>query len=229
MSPQAGMMLVKQVLPLIGGAIGRGVVKPVGCEDAKDLKAEGIAIAAAMLDAAEQKGKPVTPGNIAFYAIQSLRVGRRSGYAGNSDVMSAGARMAGHVIVTSMDEPRGTPSDDPEGEITLHDFLADPHEDAGAEAGRRIDWENAVSTMDSRMQGVVEGTAQGISNQEIAAQYGISAPRCCQVREAAAHKIAAAWGGNPVVDATQETAWAKHVRAYAQRRACRAERAGRMS
>jgi len=30
-----------------------------------------------MLGAAEQKGKPVTPGNIAYYAIQSLRVAHR--------------------------------------------------------------------------------------------------------------------------------------------------------
>lgn len=34
-----------------------------------------------------------------------------------------------------------------------------------------------------------------------------------------------AWGGDPVLDATVESAWSKSVRAYAERRACRAERA----
>jgi len=229
MSPHAGFILLEQIMPLIGGAIGRGAVKPVGCEDQEELKAEGCAIAAGMLDSAEQSGKPLRASSIVFYTLQSLRAGRRSGAGGASrtDAMSPAAQLDGRVQLTSMDEPRGIPDDDPDGELTLHDFLGDAHEDAGAEAGRRIDWQDALLVMDHRMQGVLVGTAEGLGNQELATRYNISPPRCCQVREAAGAKIAAAWGGNPVVDATRESGWSRHIRAYTQRRQCRAERAAR--
>ena len=229
MSPQAGFILLEKIMPLIGGAIGRGAVKSVGCEDQEELKAEGCAIAAVMLDRAERSGKALMPASIVFYALRSLRSGRRSGIggAGRVDAMSPAAQLDGRVQLTSLDEPRGIPDDDPDGELTLHDLIADRHEDAGAEAGRRIDWDAALLTMDTRMQGILVGTAEGTSNQELAARYNIAAPRCCQVREAAGPKIAAVWGGNPVVDATRETAWIKHVLAYSQRRQCRAERAAR--
>jgi hypothetical protein len=126
-----------------------------------------------------------------------------------------------------MDEPIGVDENDSDYELTLHDLIADQHEDGSSEAARRIDWDDALETMDDRMCGVVMGTAEGLGNQDTAARYRISPARCCQIRETAGAKIAAAWGGDPVADAAQEPAWIKHVLAYTQRRQCRAERAAR--
>ena len=167
------------------------------------------------------------PASIVYFAIQSLRSGRRSGYAGRQDAMCPAATLDGRVSLASLEEPIGFDENDPNYEVPLHDFLATPGEDGSSEAARRIDWDAALATMDPRMQGILAGTAEGTSNQDIAARYRISPPRCCQVREEAGVKISAAWGGGPVVDATREAAWAKHVRAFAQRRACRAERIAR--
>jgi hypothetical protein len=225
MSPQAEMLLLNEIQPRIQAAVGKGRVRMVGSEDTRELVQDGLCIAAKMLDAAETQGKAVTAGNIAFFAIQSLKSGRRFGYAGKSDVLSPGAMLAGHASVVSLDEPRGEPDDDPDGEFTLHDVLAATGEDAGTAAGRRIDWDQALQTMDARTRGILQGTAEGVGPGELAARYSISAPRVCQVRDAAGAKITQAWGGNPVVDATRETAWIKHVRTYAQQRTCRACRA----
>ncbi len=229
MSPSAGMLLVNEIRPRIQAAVGRGCVRPYGCEDVKELVADGVAIAARMLDSAEAAGKKVTPGNVAFFALQTLKSGRRSNRAGRQDAMCPAAALDGHVAITSMDEPRGVTDDDPDGETTLHDLLASSGEDGSTEAARRIDWNSAMQTMDDRTRAVLRGTAEGVGTGELAARYHVSAPRVCQVREAAGAKITAAWGGNPVADASREAGWAKHVRTYAQRRACRAERAARQA
>lgn len=223
MSPSAGMMLLQQIVPLIAGAIGRGAVMPVGSEDTEELKAEGYALAAALLDSAEARGKTITASNIAYYALQLLKSGRRSGYAGRTDVMSAGAQLDGHASIVSMDEAMG--EDDEGDEHNLHDVLADWSHDGSHEAARRMDWNLALQTMDDRMRDVLQGTAEGIGTRELAVRYEVSAPRICQVREAAGNRIRSAWGGDPIADATRDAGWAKHVRAHMQRRACRAGRA----
>ena len=227
MSPAAGQLLVNRILPLICGAIGRGRVKPVGTEDRQELESEGTAIAAAMLHSAESRGKRVTAGNVAHYTLQTLKSGRRSCGGGRYDAMGSAATADRKVSLVSMDEARGVADDDPDGEISLHDLLASPGDDGGALAGRRIDWADALGTMDTRMAGVVLGTAEGIPTSELATRYNISAPRVCQVREAAGDKIAEAWGGSPVQDTIQEVAWTKHVRSYTQRRTARAARAAK--
>ncbi len=216
--------MVNEILPLIQAAIAKGVVKPTGCEDAEELAAEAVAMAAEGLESAERRGKTVPANSVAFYAVQRLKYGRRSGYAGKADVMSAAAMLCGRVRMRSMDESMGVDEDSGD-ELTLHDILAGSGEDVESAAARELDWDTALQTMDDRMRAVVQGTAEGIGTGELAARYSISAPRVCQVRESAGEKILGAWGGDPINDATRETAWGRHVRSYAERRACRAERA----
>jgi hypothetical protein len=225
MTATAGLLLTDHILPLIASAIARGAVKPVGTDDVEELQAEGIALAAALLDSAEARGKQVSASSVAFYALQGLKSGRRSGYAGRADAMSAAAILDGAVHIRSMDAAMQPDEDDPDQDLTLHDLIAASNEDPATEAGRNVDWDTALDTMDDRMRGVLAGTAEGVGTGEMALRYRVSPPRICQVREAAGDKIQAVWGGNPIKDATRQAAWTKHVRTYAQRRACRAERA----
>ena len=225
MSPSAGMMLLRQIVPIIASAIARGAVRPVGCEDCEELQAEGQALAAMMVDRLEAKGRVVPPQSIAYYTLQAMKSGRRSGYSGRMDAMCPAASLDRAVQVRSMDEVLGCDPEYPTHDLTFHDMLASGGESADITAGRQLDWDEALDQMDDRMRGVVEGTAAGTGTGEMAARYEVSAPRICQVREEAGERIREAWGGNPVVDATQEARWNRHVRAYAQRHACRAERA----
>lgn len=216
-----------EIQPRIQAAVGRGSVRLVGAEDIRELVQDGICMAARMLAASEDAGAPLMPSSVAFYTLKALRSGRRFNSAGRMDAMGAGAMLDQKVHLVSLDEARETPDDDMDGEITLHDLLAASGEDAGDRAARHLDWDAALQTMNVRMRGVLSGTAQGMATMELAKRYKISAPRVCQVREAAGAKIASAWGGRPLTDAMQEVAWSKQVRTYAQKRACRAERAAK--
>ena len=225
MSPSAGTMLLQQIVPLIARAIARGAVKPTGAEDMQELEADGTALAAMMVDRLETKGKVVPPSSIAYYTLQALKSGRRSGYAGHMDAMCPAASLNRAVHVKSMDEVLGVDPEYPTHDLTFHDLLASGGESADITAGRKVDWDEALDQMDDRMRGVLAGTAEGVGTGEMALRYEVSAPRICQVREAAGEKIQEAWGGDPVKDAGVEARWNRHVRSYAQRHACRAARA----
>ena len=217
-------MLLRQIVPLIAAAISRGAVKAIGCEDPEELQSEGCAIAAEMLDSAEARGKDVEPASVAYYTLQQMKTGRRSGYSGRRDAMSPAAALDGKVQLRSMDEVMPADEDDFVEQLTLHDVLAGSAEDVDVTVARRMDWASALEQMDERMRDVVKGTAEGIGTGELAARYEVTAPRICQVREEAGERLLAAWGGDPLVDVTRESAWTRHVRTYAERRRCRVER-----
>ena len=77
MSPTAGAMLLKEIAPRLCSVIPKCVHK-IGTEDDEELIQDAIAMAAQILDSVEKKGKRVTPGNIAYYAILHMKSGRRS-------------------------------------------------------------------------------------------------------------------------------------------------------
>jgi hypothetical protein len=58
--------------------------------------------------------------SIAFYSIQRAQAGRRSGHAGEMDVMSAAARLRSHVSIGDLAAPVG---DENAEDITWHGTL----------------------------------------------------------------------------------------------------------
>jgi hypothetical protein len=60
-------------------------------------------MAAKILHNAERRGKKITPGNAAYYAIQHCKSGRRSTGNSRSDVMAAGTQIAGRSRLESME------------------------------------------------------------------------------------------------------------------------------
>ncbi len=94
MSPQAGWLLVNEIVPRLKSSISTSV-RPVGCEDMAELVQDGTAIAAKMLHSAEAQGKLVSAGNIAYYAVQHLKSGRRSTGYHKTDPLHAAAQLSG--------------------------------------------------------------------------------------------------------------------------------------
>ena len=82
-------------------------VRPVGCEDLAELVQDGTAIAAKMLHSAEAQGKQVSAGNIAYYAVQHLKSGRRSTGYHKTDPLHDGAQLCGRSRMHSLDEAVG--------------------------------------------------------------------------------------------------------------------------
>jgi len=215
-------MLVQQILPLIAGAIHRGRVKFVGAEDGEELTQDCLALAAQQLDAAERKGQPYTPGTIAYYAIKNVKAGRRSTGSSTTDVMAPGTQLQGRAAIRSLDEPVTLADDGDQDDLDLHDLLASPGDDTAVAAARRLDWTGALQYMDARQEGVLRATAMGLSVNETAASYQVSAPRVIQIRHKAGARIREAWGTNGLEDQTPE--WRSGMRAVHERRACRLER-----
>ncbi len=215
-------MLLQQVVPLIAAAIARGAVRPVGTEDHEELKAEGCAIAAAMLDSAEGRRKPVEARHVAFYAVQALKSGRRACYAGRADAMSPAAQLDGNAVLASLDAPYAVASDDADvAESTLHDSLAAGFEDGATLAGRRLDWDLVLRHLDDRRRHVLVATAEGRATSDIAKSCRVSAPRICQVRESIGSYIYDAWGSNGIAESAGVPCWQSGLRAAGERREAR--------
>ncbi|HEX3940620.1 MAG TPA: hypothetical protein VHX11_03970, partial [Acidobacteriaceae bacterium] len=91
MSPQAGLVLVREIAPRLRSAIPG--VRKVGAEDDEELLQDGLTMAAEMLHNLERRGKSVTPGNVAYYCLLHLKSGRRSYSGGRTDVMGSGTQL----------------------------------------------------------------------------------------------------------------------------------------
>ncbi len=65
MSPEAGFVLMNEIVPRLKSAIPHAVCL-VGCEDAQELIQDATAFAAKLLHNAEAAGKKVTAGNIVY-------------------------------------------------------------------------------------------------------------------------------------------------------------------
>ena len=120
-------------------------VKQVGAEDYEELVQDGIAMAAHMLHHLEERGKQVTPGNVAYYCLLHLKSGRRSYSSGRTDVMGSGTQLDHSSSVLSFEEEVGY---DPELDEAVHlgDMLTCSKDDPAIAAGRNLDWEEFIET-----------------------------------------------------------------------------------
>lgn len=94
MSPQAGELLVHEIAPRLRSTIPYSV-PCVGAEDAEELLQDALATAASLLASAEARGKTVTAGNVAYYALKHAQSGRRSTGFSKTDVLHPGTQLGG--------------------------------------------------------------------------------------------------------------------------------------
>lgn len=222
MTIQAGELLLRQVRPIIRASLAKGVVKTVGCETLEDLEADGVAMAANMIEAAETAGKELLPNSVAYYTLQALRSGRRFGCASRTDAMSPATQLDGHVALVSMDEPvyiADTDSDD--DEVDLHACLASSGENPAAQAARELDWGLAFTSLGDSERQILFATATGTPGIELGVTYGVTPARICQRKREIGVKVRESLGDAVLVDCVRETVWEKGVRAYKEKRTCR--------
>ena len=221
MSPAAEFMLINQISPLITGAIHKGAVKTVGCEDHEELVQDCLASAAKMLSSAEDRGKKVTPGNITYYVLQSAKSGRRSTSASRTDALSPACQLDGRSKVSSMDAP--VESSDYECG-TLHEVFEDRGEDPSLTAARRIDWIRVLPLLDDRSRSILCETSEGVPVKVIAERHKVSSPRVVQIKREIASIIYEHFGFDILAVITGDTAWKKNIRTVREKEASRYER-----
>jgi len=142
-------------------------VKTVGCEDHEELYQDGLCMAAHMLHNLEERGKQVTPGNVAYYTLLHLKSGRRSYSTGHTDVMGSATQIGLHSCVLSLETEVGFDAEMNEP-IRLEEMLTDGHDDPSMEAGRNLDWEEFLDEHDPRYLCIIHDTAAGFSMLETA-------------------------------------------------------------
>ena len=192
----------------------------VGADDHEELFADGIAIAAGMLDSAERDGKTVTAGNVAHFATKHLAVGRRSTWGGRTDALCPAAQLDGNSRPTSMQAEVGV---DPEtGEAAyVADFVACGAEDPAQAAARNLDWASFMRGLDDLSRKMLTAFADGETMRSLKAEANV----CDSTMSARKRKLAAAvlehFGADCLADAGRLPKWATDIAAQREREACR--------
>jgi len=223
MSPQAGWILQEEVVPRLRAAIPRSV-RGVGSEDPEELVQDSIAIAARMLHSAEVAGKKVTSGNIAYYAIQHVRSGRRSTGSSVTDVMAIGTQLNGHTRITSLDEPAAV-DDETGGEIFMfHDVLSRDNEDPSMIAARQLDWQTLLARLTKREKAVIVFLLEGKTVSDAAWSFKVSRSTMQQCKARLVGLIQEFMGVDILVEILRLPGWRDDLNASRERLACRYER-----
>ena len=222
MSPSAGFVPINQIVPIIEATVPR-VVQMIGSENHQELVQDTIASAAKMVESCEVRGKKIIPNSIAYYAIQQSKHGRRSYAATRADALCPAAQLDTTVTLEYLDDD-GVDVEDPEGS-TLHDVLASREEDPSQKAAREIDWAELLEDFNERDIAVLQCTVNGGRLDKLAAQFGVSSARLCQLKRELGKQVKLRWGEDALENAMRIPAWNGSVNATRERSACQHERA----
>jgi hypothetical protein len=234
MSPQAGFLLQDQIIPRLQSAIPN-VVHCVGSEDHEELIQDSIAMAAKMMDGAEQagkkvvrsasgsQGKEVSAGNITFYTIEKLRSGRRSTGSSCVDVFGSGTQLNGTTRLNSLEEV--VASSEEGGEIfTFNDVLSRDEEDPGTKAARKMDWEDFVSGLSARDQAIIQFMIEGTKSSELARKLKVTDSTIETSKRRLRIKIIEFMGPEILIDIQRRPQWKQNLEATKEKMACKHER-----
>jgi hypothetical protein len=198
-------------------------IRGVGSEDTEELLQDALTVAAKMLHDLEERGKEVTPGNIAYYTILHMKSGRRSYSAGRTDVMNAGTQLDSNAMVLSFEEPAGYDPETDE-EIPLGDMLAGREDDPAGAAARAVDWEDFLETHNPRYEAMVTDFAQGKRAKDTAARFGFSSSWAHDLKEKLAEDLREHFGADAIADSMQVPSWRGNIMVDHEKAACRADR-----
>ena len=224
MSPQAGWLLVNEILPRLRSAVPQ-VAHCVGAEDPEELIGDATLHAARILDSAESRGKTVSASSVAYFAIEHTRSGRRS--VGNSccDAMAAGTQLHGHSRLDSLEQVVAS-NEECGGEIwELHDVLSRDEEDPGTKAARKMDWSEFASALTERERAVINCIVEGRSLRGAAKSFRVCDSTMQGDRRNLAVKILEFFGLDILVEVRKFPRWKDDLMTSRERLTCKHERA----
>jgi len=224
MSPKAGFILVQDIVPRIryGVCSGRGV-KTVGGEDIEELIQDATAHAALLLHRAEESGKEVSCGNIAYYALLHTRSGRRSTGGSRTDVMAPGTQLDGKSCVLSFEEPVGFDHETGEA-VALGDMLAGDDVDPSVAAARNIDWEEFLGGHDRRYTSMVMSTVNGKPLRGLKRRFRLSDSGISGLKHRLAADVREIMGEDVLDEVCRKPRWHGSLAVEHEKAACRSAR-----
>ena len=223
MSPQAGWILQEEVVPRLRASIPRNV-SYVGAEDAEELIQDATAMAAKLLVSAENAGKTVTAGNIAYYTILHMKSGRRSTGSSVVDVMGIGTQLKGKSRMSSLEEPAATDVENGGEIFTFNDVFSQDTEDPSQIAARKMDWEAFCLGLNAREQAVIEYLLAGRTVSEVGLAFGISRSSIQNSKDTLAARILEYMGPDILQEVRRMPGWKDGLNCNRERLVCKYER-----
>jgi len=221
MSPQTGELLVNEVAPRIRSSLVG--VTSIGSEDREELEQDAVAMAAGLLESVETRGKQVTPGNVAYYAVKQIRQGRRSTGFFTSDAHHPAAQVSGRSRVVSLDEPVKC-EEGSEEPLVLGEVLACEAEDPSATGARNLDWQAFVATLDELARAILQCLADERPLLEVANAVGMSRSTIQGHKNRLSDAVLAFMGPGLLRELQRSAQWRINIQAVRERLACRFER-----
>ncbi len=221
MSPQAGELLVQEIVPRIRSLAHS--LTPIGCEDREELAHDAAAIAAKLLLSTQARGKKVTPGNIAYYAVGLVRQGRRSTGLSTTGAMHPATQLKGRSSLVSLDAPCNSEGES-DGPGCLHECLAAQSDDPSMAAGRHLDWERLRSSLDARAQAVLLCLVQGEDLISLVPMLKRSLSALVSDKRRLARLVREQLGSDILVRVQEQPRWRSTVLASREKAARRYER-----
>lgn len=224
MSPQAGWILQEEICPRIAAVVPRSILC-IGAEDHAELVADGITMAAKMIDRVEAQGKlgKVTAGNIAYYCLQHLKSGRRAVGSSCVDVHGSMTQLNGSTEIHFLSEI--VSESECGNEIhELHEVISNDTEDPGTIAARKMDWEKFCANLSSAELVLIECLLNGQSIGEAASQARVHYSTMISYRKKLAAKVLEFMGANILKEIAQLPRWQIGLECERQSMACRANR-----
>jgi hypothetical protein len=223
MSPRSGWLLVNEIVPRLRSSVPL-VAHCVGAEDAQELVQDTTAMAAKILHNAERRGKKITPGNAAYYAIQHCKNGRRSTGSSCVDVMASGTQLHGQSRLDSLEQVVAS-NEECGGEIfLLHDVLASDQEDPASRACRRLDWAEFLSGLSKRDVAIINCLVEGKPLASLARKRQLNSSTILYHKRRLADAIQEHFGKDIIPQVLRKPNWKNSLDATRERLACRDQR-----
>jgi len=196
----------------------------VGAEDPEELIGDATLHAARILHSAEARNKTVSASNVAYYAIEHTRSGRRSCGNSASDVHGAATQLKGRSKLESMEQVVAS-NEECGGEIwELHDVLSRDEEDPGTKAARKMDWSEFASALTERERAVIECIIEGRSLGDAAKSFRVCDSTMQGDKRNLAVKIQTFFGSDILIEVRRSPRWKDDLMTSREKLNCRHER-----
>ncbi len=217
-------LLLQEIRPRLESGIAQ-TIPQVGADDHEELLQDGLVMAMRILQSAQNAGKTVTAGNVAYYTLKRLRIGRRSTGYSRADPLHAATQLAGRSRVHSLEEPiAGITGDEASGEpVTLGEALASQNDDPATEAARRLDWGEMVQSVDDVSKEILRTLGTGFELTRLVARLGSSRFTLQSTKNRLAGIIREHLGEDILRQVQERPGWHSNIAASRERMFCRWE------
>ncbi len=224
MSPRSGWLLVNEIVPRLRSAVPQ-VAHCVGAEDTEELIGDATLHAARILHSAEARNKTVSASNVAYYAIEHTRSGRRSCGNSASDVHGAATQLKGRSRLDSLEQVVAS-NEECGGEIwELHDVLSNDAADPSMAVAAKLDWQDLCAQLEPCEKAIITLMVEGKSGPAIARILKVCSSTISNSKRKLAVKILDFMGFDILIEVRRSPRWKDDLMTSRERLACKHLRA----